>query len=371
MDKNEIKDWSRKYVEGKLGEREKAVFEAWYLESGEEVVIPPDEVIAKLRAEVFQNLPANRGGKFSGGFLMAAAAVAVVAVSLILQVVFHQSDRIAGNNRRDIPPGGNRAVLTLAGGEQINLTKASTGKLTSQGNTGIVKNASGQVIYQEEGHQKGDQAFGQNSISTPVGGIWQICLPDGTRVWLNNSSSLSYPTSFEGKKERRVNLTGEAYFEVARDKHHPFVVYSGDQEVRVLGTHFNVRAFRDDPLWLTTLVVGRVTVRSKMEGEARDIKPGEQALNDNGHFLIRPVNTADAVAWKDGYFRFTNTPVEQVMRELSRWYGVEVRFEGPVPDEHLNGKISRSRYISKVLAALEATQIVHFKVEGRRVIVRK
>jgi ferric-dicitrate binding protein FerR (iron transport regulator) len=371
MDRNEIKAWSRKYLGGELREKERAMFEAWYLETGEDIAAPPDEMTERLRAEIFQKLPGNKSGKFSGGFLVAAAAVAVLTVSLILQVVFHKSDLIVANRVHDIPPGGNRAVLTLANGQQIDLATAANGRLAAQGNSRIMKNASGEIFYQEDGHQKEERSPGQNEISTPDGGTWQIRLPDGTKVWINNSSFLRYPTTFGGQEQRTVNLTGEAYFEVAKDKQHPFVVKSIGQEIRVLGTHFNIRAFRNDQVAVTTLIEGRVAISSSGERFARAMIAGEQAQNKNGHLTIGSVDTAEAIAWKNGYFRFNNTPVDQVMRELSRWYGVEVRYEGPIPDENLNGRISRSKNISKVLTALEATKIVHFEIEGRRVTVRK
>lgn len=371
MDKNEIRDWSQKYITGELTEKEKERFEAWYREIGADIPMPPEEKIQMIREEIFQKLPGNTSRKFDGRSLLAAAVMATIMVSLILQLVFHKSDLVVKNIPRDIPPGGNRAMLTLANGQQIDLGKAANGNLAVQGNLRVVKNKSGQVTYLNGAlNNQGGQA-GMNIVSTPDDGTWQVCLPDGTKVWLNNSSSLTYPTAFQGKKQRIIELYGEAYFEVARDKRHPFVVRSAGQEVTVLGTHFNIRGFKDDRVTATTLVEGRVSISNRDKQRTIVLKPGEQARLADGVMTTGKVNITDAVAWKDGYFRFTNTPVEQVMRELSRWYGIEVRYDGPVPGENLNGKISRLKNISKVLAALEATKIVHFKIEGRRVTVMR
>jgi ferric-dicitrate binding protein FerR (iron transport regulator) len=283
-------------------------------------------------------------------------------------LAFHKSDLTVKNIPGDIPPGGNRAVLSLANGQKIDLSRAANGRLASlQGRT-IVKTASGQLEYRDEGHAG---PGGMDQIATLAGGTWQLRLPDGTRVWLNNSSSLTYPGTFAGQQQRTVKLEGEAYFEVAKDKAHPFVVKSAGQEVKVLGTHFNIQAFPDDQTTRTTLIEGRVAVSSGRNALTTQLVPGEQALLTKGEMAVSRVSIADVMAWKNGYFRFNNTPVEQVMQELSRWYGIEVSYEGPVSGERLTGRISRSRNISKVLTALEATQTVHFKVEGRRVTVMK
>jgi hypothetical protein len=371
MDINKIKDWSQKYISGELTKVEKETFEAWYREIGADFPMLPDDRINKLREEIFEKLPGHTRKKFPDAFLLAAAGIAVVMVSLILQVVFHKSDLVVKNIPRDIPPGGNRAVLTLANGRQIDLAKAANGNLAVQAGLHIIKNGPGQVIYQDGQRKKQDGQPVYNTVSTPDGGIWQLGLPDGTKVWLNNSSALAYPATFAGAKQRTVELHGEAYFEVAKDKAHPFVVKSAEQEVRVFGTHFNIRAFKGDQVTQTTLLEGSVSVNSHDKPGAQVLKPGEQACFSHGLMTIGKVNINDAIAWKDGYFRFTDAPIEQVMRELSRWYGIEVRYEGPVPGENLNGKISRLKNISKVLAALEATKTVHFKVKGRRVTVMK
>jgi transmembrane sensor len=371
MEKEEIKRRSEQYLNGKATEKEKAMLEAWYLELGEGAADVPEERIRAIQEEIFQKLPGNGGTKFPTGILLAAAAIAVIMVSLILEVVFHKRDMIVQHVTHDIPSGGNRAMLTLSNGQKIDLTHAANGSVAVQQGTRVLKNRAGLLVYDDSAGPGAKGEARENTVTTPVGGTWQLCLPDGTRVWLNNSSSLTYPSHFRGQSERMVTLTGEAYFEVAKDKRHPFIVQSGGQEVKVLGTHFDINAFADEHVVRTTLLEGLVTVSAADKKLTQKLFPGSQSLLQGGSLKLTRANIEQVVAWKNGYFRFDNTPIEQVMRELARWYDIDVRFDGPLPTEKLNGRISRSKNISKVLNALAATKTVHFKIEGRRVTVMK
>ncbi|UOE50902.1 DUF4974 domain-containing protein [Mucilaginibacter sp. SMC90] len=371
MEKEEIKRRSEQYLKGKATEKEKAMLEAWYLELGEGGGKIPEERIRAIQEEIFRKLPGNGGNKFPTGILLAAAEIAIIMVSLILEVVFHKPDLVVQHVTHDIPPGGNRAVLTLSNGQKIDLTHTANGRVAVQQGTRVLKSRAGQLVYDDGAVPEAKGPAGENTITTPVGGIWQLSLPDGTRVWLNNSSSLTYPSHFRGQSDRIVTLAGEAYFEVAKDKRHPFIVKSGGQEVKVLGTHFDINAFPDEDVVRTTLLEGLVTVSAADKRLTQKLFPGNQSILRGGGLKLTSVNIEQVVAWKNGYFRFDNTPIEQVMRELARWYDIDVRFDGSIPTEKLNGRISRSKNISKVLNALEATKTVHFKVEGRRVTVMK
>ncbi|WP_377022457.1 FecR family protein [Mucilaginibacter angelicae] len=371
MEKKAIKDLLNKYAEGKCSEAEKALLESWYLGYNEDPVNISPRQLQEAGEKIFRKLPGGSNNKINRGTLLAAAAVVMLVISLIVQLIFHKNEPTAALKPQDIPPGGNKAILTLAGGKKIDLADAATGGLAVQPGIRILKNGSGQVVYQPVDDRKGGDQAGYNTISTPAGGIWNICLEDGTKVWLNNSSSLTYPASFRNKRERNVTLEGEAYFEVAKDKKHPFTVKSGGQEIKVLGTHFNVRAYKDEQVIRTTLLEGQVKISTADHSSSNILIPGEQALFTGHTFRLADASMEQVMAWKNGYFRFDNTPVEQVMRELARWYDIEVRYEGPVSAEKLNGRISRSKNISKVLTALEATKIVRFKVEGRRVTVMR
>ena len=296
-----------------------------------------------------------------------------------------------------IVPGSSQAVLTLANGQQIVLTNAQNGVLSRQGLTKVVKQDSGLLAYDVKDADGGNGAEGSrgngrnganggtadersggtgdnvngktlyNTLATPRGGQYQVCLPDGTRVWLNAESSLRYPTAFTGK-DREVQLTGEAYFEVAADKNRPFLVRAGSTETRVLGTHFNIMSYEDEGPVRTTLLEG--AVRMEQGTYSALLQPGEQAQPDNekGGIATRLVNTRAVVAWKDGYYYFDRTPVQSVMRQIARWYDVDIVYQGAAPTDEIVGKIPRTAYVSEVLHIMELIGI-RFKIEGRKIIV--
>jgi ferric-dicitrate binding protein FerR (iron transport regulator) len=275
----------------------------------------------------------------------------------------------------DVAPGGNKAVLTLANGAQIILDSAGNGALTQQGNTKIIKLDNGQLSYNSlNGSQTLPDKVFYNTISTPRGGQYQVVLADGSKVWLNAASSLRFPTSFTGQ-EREVELTGEGYFEVAHDATKPFKVSVNGIEVRVFGTHFNINAYNDEATIKTTLLEGSVKVGKGSASKV--IRPGEQAQieNDgnalNPKIMVQAVDVDAAVAWKNGRFIFHGNDIQSVMRQLARWYDIDVNYQGNVTDEEFVGVINRSRYenISEILDMLEKTRTVSFAISGRNVTV--
>jgi ferric-dicitrate binding protein FerR (iron transport regulator) len=233
MDKQEINKWSRKYIDGQLTDQEKASFEEWYLKQGEVPVETPLEKVREFGETILKELPGNTARPFKRSAILAAAAIVMVMLSIMLELVFHKHSRDAVQIQADISPGGNRAVLTLASGEKIDLAHARSGRIAVQQGSRILKNAAGQLVYQNNELSRDGEPPAENTIATPVGGIWTLSLPDGTKVWLNNSSALTYPVSFRGQKRREVSLEGEAYFEVAKNKAQPFIVKSRNQQVRV------------------------------------------------------------------------------------------------------------------------------------------
>lgn len=265
-----------------------------------------------------------------------------------------------------IVPGSNKAILTLSGGNQIILTNAQNGVLSQQGNTKVIKLDSGRLAYQAD-DRRGSGALVYNTIATPRGGQYQIVLSDGTKVWLNAASSLKFPAVFNGPV-RQVELNGEAYFEVATDKTRPFKVNAGGSLVDVLGTHFNIMAYADEGVVQTTLLEGAV----KMSHDSHEtlLKPGQQGEFDNksGQLYSREVNTQEAIAWKEGYYYFNRTDIRRVMRQISRWYDVDIVYEGPVRDDEIVGKIPRSANVSEVLHIMELIG-VQFKIEGKQITV--
>jgi len=267
-------------------------------------------------------------------------------------------------NKVIIAPGSNKATLTLQDGSTINLNDAESGTLARQGNTQIVKSATGGIVY--NGNAGTADKVLYNTMTTPRGGQYRLTLPDGTDVWLNSASSITYPTAFVGN-ERNVTVTGEAYFEVAKDKSKPFHVAAGNQNIEVLGTHFNVMAYADEEYIKTTLLEGSVKVRE--HGNTSLLKPGEQAVvGKNGGILVKTANIDEAVAWKNGYFKFDRVDIKHIMRQVARWYDVDVLYEENMPDDEFVGKIGRGENITQVLHLLELEH-VHFKIEGKKITV--
>lgn len=275
---------------------------------------------------------------------------------------------VSATTTHDVAPGGNRATLTLADGTSIVLDEAGNGMLGRQGNTNIVKLDNGRLAYRASGSNHNNGQVLYNTIITPRGGQYQLLLPDGSKVWLNAASALRFPASFTGA-ERVVELTGEGYFEVAHTSTAaPFKVKVNDAMVEVLGTHFNINAYPDEKNMHTTLLEGAVKVtRGKQSGL---LKPGEDAaLSNTGDVLnISEADTESAVAWKNGIFSFHGDDVPTVMRQLSRWYNVEVSYEGAVPQHRFEGRIWRSYTLAQTLAVLQATDI-HFRIENRKLVV--
>lgn len=270
---------------------------------------------------------------------------------------------------KDIPPGGNRAILQLADNSFIVLDSAQNGQLVQQGNVKIEKQ-NGQLKYTNQGQQD-VAALAFNTLTTPRGGQYQLTLPDGSKVWLNAGSSIRYPVAFTGN-ERLVEITGESYFEVASFSREgtriPFIVKVNNMEVQVLGTHFNIMAYNNEASVKTTLLEGAVKVMTA--GNDRLLKPGQQAqLKKDGSIKIEEnIDTEEAIAWKNGFFQFNSADIGTVMRQVERWYDVKIVYEGKIPGGHFSGSVSRGNNISQVLKTMQEGG-VHFKIEGRKVVI--
>lgn len=264
-----------------------------------------------------------------------------------------------------IMPGNNKAILQLSGGRTILLDSTADGSLINEGDARISKK-DGQIVYQQSGNAATEEDR-YNTLITPKGGQYQLILSDGTKVWMNAASSLKYPSSFTGST-REVELTGEAYFEVAKNPGKPFHVQLNGMDIEVLGTHFNVNAYDNEESINTTLLEGVV----KVKGGLNDVqlKPGQQASGQPGKALrvLNDVDVDGVVAWKNGYFQFDQAGLDVLMRQIERWYDVTVKFEGKVPNRQFGGKISRNSNINDVLRILELTK-VGFRIEGKTIIV--
>ena len=307
-----------------------------------------------------------------------AAAIALIVVgSYLYKSKLQPTDNQQNVFVNDVAPGKNGATLTLANGRKIQLSTASNGELAKEAGVSITKTKSGELIYEIKDNNKSSQSI--NTLSTAKGETYQVVLPDGSKVWLNAASKLSYPARFSASGKRKVSLDGEAYFEIAKDKAHPFIVETAKQDVEVLGTHFNVNSYADENITKTTLLEGSVKVSLNSGNTAQNnqsnanetiLKPGQEAsLSNTGKISVAEADTELAMAWKNGKFIFDNERIEDIMRMLARWYNVEVTYQKGAGDQPFTGSISRSDNISKILEKITYTQNIHFKIEGRRVTV--
>ena len=270
---------------------------------------------------------------------------------------------------KDLMPGKDKAVLTLADGSIVILDEASQGNIATQPSAAIHKVDDGSLLY--EANAPATQIV-YNSISTPRGGKFHITLSDGTKVWLNAASSLRFPVGFS-RSERRVELTGEGYFEVAKNPSQPFIVdVAGKEEVRVLGTHFNINSYSDESSINTTLLEGLVSIQAKGAENVKTLIPGQQhRFYETGKTrMLNNVDTEEAIAWKNDKFDFGESmELKAVMRQIERWYNVEVEYQGDVSTIELGGSISRNVSASKVFQMLELTGVASFKIDNGKVIV--
>jgi transmembrane sensor len=304
-------------------------------------------------------------------YRIAAAAIVLIFFSAGLLIYHnHQSDKNQQSAKNIIKPGGNKAILTLSNGQKISLTDALNGQVAVQKGIKITKTADGQLVYEATDNTANDNSDPQyNTVEAPAGGQWQVKLPDGSLVFLNALSSITYPTRFIGN-ERKIALKGEAYFEIAHNKAMPFRVTSQAQMVEVLGTHFDVMAYADEKMMKTTLLEGSVKISD--HEQTIILTPGQQAqVSQSGISITDNVDLEDVIAWKNGYFKF-NENIESIMSKIARWYNVDVVYQlKPDPELTFSGKISRARNLSAILKMLEFNGDVHFKVEGRRITVTK
>ena len=391
--KNELIRLIRKALKGEGTPEERDFIDKYYDYFDKE---PQDPQLAtqeerkKLENKIFKNIQRElKPGSDKNvksiywGRLLRAAAAGLLVLAAIGAVLWHlrSNPGTSSSHKRitaheDIGPGGNKAILVLANGSNVILDSAHNGVLGKSGQSHFIKIKNGQLAYhnQESSRIKEDKKTKQqiqyNTLITPRGGQYQITLADGTKVWLNSGSSLKFPVAFTGQ-ERVVKLTGEAYFEVIEDKEHPFKVLTSNMEVEDLGTHFNISAYPDEPNIKTTLLEGSVAVRNS--GNEVTLKPGQQSIASNqttGEIKVENVDTEMSVAWKNGYFSFHNTSIYEIMKEISRWYDVDVHFDDSL-HVYLNGEISRDVKVSKVFEMLELTGELKFYIEGKKILVAK
>lgn len=308
-----------------------------------------------------QQVPIKQGWKR----VWYAAAALIVFFSVGLGLYLYQTNNQEAAeftqqklSPNDVRPGGNRATLILADGRSINLSESQSGIVIGQELT----YEDGSVVLDDGSISDGEQL----TMNVPKGGTYQITLPDGTKVWLNSESVLQYPSRFEGP-ERLVNLKGEAYFDVAKDKKRPFRVGTAGQTLEVLGTQFNITAYDNEPATKTTLIEGKIKVINLKAGVGNTLKPGQQSIVIDGDTKIKEVSTEQFSAWKDGFFSFDSTPFPEVLEQLARWYDIEIEYRKKL-SQTFSGKMKRSAQLASVLDFFEGSGIT-FHLEGRRLII--
>lgn len=375
---------AQKLREGTISPAEMMQLNEWYnsfedhaveyqLEHGESA----NEIAHNIRQRITRSISNNNTRKKKHWRKWAVAAAAILCISTAAYFLWDQGTAkpIAASpakkplQKDDIAPGGNKAILTLADGSTITLDSAANGQLTQQDNISITKTEDGKLTYQIDGKTitEDDEAF-YNTISTPRGGQYQVTLSDGSKVWLNAASSIRFPVRFMGT-ERKVTITGEAYFEVEKDAARPFRVNAAGSEVEVLGTAFDVNAYDDENSIKTTLVHGSVKIKAAASGNTAFLTPGQQSGIAGGKIDVR--NDADieeVLAWKNGRFQFNHTDIRSILRQISRWYDVDVEYAANV-DMSFSGQLTKDEYVSKVFDMLALTGEVKFRIAGRKIIV--
>lgn len=369
MHRSQARDLLRKHREGTLTDEERVILESWYLRRARSKGLEGDEIGVHL--DKLPELPLRQTRRFPWKRISLVAGVLIILGAGLLYFTAPVPVTEPPPLVNDALPGDNRARLILASGKGILLDEASSGKLAQEGNTSIVKTGEGELVYNTGLQPAENPALSYyNTIETPKAGQYHVRLSDGTGVWLNAASSIRFPAEF-GPYERVVEVVGEVYFEVAKattgPRESPFKVVSGNQEVEVLGTRFNINSYSDEGMIRTTLLEGSIQVRTPKKEIV--LRPGQQSRVSVGQTLkVSRVNTGQVMAWKEGYFSFDGVGLKELMRQLSRWYDMEVIYEGNTADYEFVGQISRNTRLSGVLRILEAGG-VRFRVEGKKIIV--
>jgi transmembrane sensor len=370
MENKDVAVLLQKYKAGHCTSEEKAWLESWYLQHDPDAILElqPQEFVDDLQ-QIGAGLPLYKATRTRPLWpRIAAAASILIFLSLGIYFLAQKAAppvQTTKNQIKDIAPGSYKATVTLANGKQIVLTGAKNGFLANQGNTAIHIRAGNQIVYKATGSTI---ALQYNTMSTPRGGQYSLTLSDGTQVWLDAASSITYPVAFNGK-DRLVNITGQVYFEVAHNAAKPFKVTANGQAVEVLGTHFNINAYPDEPNIKTTLFEGSIKLTSNT-GQAI-LKPGQQAqLSQDKINVVSDANMDEAIAWHKGLFEFHDADIQTVMRQLSRWYNVDVSYEGKITDRHFSGKLYRN-VTALTVADILSYKKIHFKIEGKQIVVQQ
>lgn len=357
-----------KYLDKTATAQERLIVENWYAQQIlNNTTSHTEDDFERIKGEIWSGIEVGKqvNNRILPLWIRYAAAV-LVFFALIAGFYKHFKPATHQNTyANDVAPGKTGATLTLANGTKIRLGDITVGAVANESGVTITKTSDGALMYEFDDTAAKPNAI--NSVSTAKGETYCIKLPDQSKVWLNAESSITFTATLLNGGMRRVALNGEAYFEVAKDKTHPFIVKSDEQEVEVLGTHFNIKAYTDEKFIKTTLLEGSVKVKTPVA--AQILVPGEQARNLEGSLTVGQEDTEAVIAWKNGYFEFEES-LEGIMSKISRWYNVEVEFvKGAPKDDKFWGYISRANKLSEVLRQLERTEKVRFEINGNKIKV--
>jgi len=363
----------QKLKDGSITSDELALLEDWYLHFAKHAAPFNDPERYKTDIAELKNAFPFQAKPMKVKLWPRIGIAAVVALALFGTLFFTINPTSSTKDRyeiaADVKPGVQGATLTLGNGRQIRISKSTAGELAKEAGISIVKTKDGKLAYQVSGASSA--SIQTNTLSTSKGEIFEVNLPDGSIVTLNAASSLTFNANMLHDQNRKVKLSGEAFFAVAKDKKHPFIVETGKQQIEVLGTQFNVNSYGDEPATTTTLIEGSVKLQTP-QNRSIHLIPGQQAQLKDDDFRITSVDPEEAIAWKNGTFLFSGQDLESVMKQISRWYNVEVVFEDEsIKNEVLRGSVSRFEDISQLLEVIEKAGSVKFKVKGRRITATK
>lgn len=383
MTREQAQDLLNKSQLGKCTAEEQALLDRWYFHeaANQEVADSPENAMEEEQLiwnRILQKIPEDNNTRYLKKWYSIAAAVILICLSTGAYFLLKKpaANNLATKNqplKNDIAPGGNKAVLTLANGTQVILDDAKNGSISQNASVKVNKTGNGVLVYHFNKNISGENNVRPpeiNTITTPRGGQYQIILEDGTKVWLNAASSIKFPQVFTDKI-RQVELSGEAYFEVTKNKAKPFIVKTNGTQVQVFGTHFNINAYTDNSSVATTLLEGSVSMT--YAGATIMLKPGQQGVTGEKSVPIKAnfVDTEEVVAWKNGLFIFHDESIANIMKQVSRWYDVDIEYMDGTQNKEFGGTISKYKNITELLNNIQLTQTIHYKLEGRRVIIMK
>lgn len=377
MSESELKDLLRRFREGTCTEEEKELLELWFDQTSVRSDWKWTDAQAQehTRQQMLNSIQMHvketdlKPRRLWPYLSAAAASVALLLVSGAWWFLHsgNERDKVADYSQTVVKPGTQQAMLTLSDGSSVLVDGAARGVLSKDGDMTVLKTDQGNLEYRKD--SEGQASDGRNTLLVPRGSTFKVTLPDGTIAWINSATRMTYPAGNTGS-ERLVELSGEAYFEVSPDKKRPFKVVSGGTEITVTGTHFNVNAYEDEKDVTTTLAEGQVVVRREMEHAV--LKPGQQALSSgSGKLTVRKADVEGSLAWKEGYFVFDDMELRSVMKTIARWYDVEVVYEGDIPPQRFGGTFSKSKDLGGLLSYLGQLSNIHFKQQGKKIMVKQ